>query len=326
MALNKETIYAEYQAALKELEKRQRAMAGTETPETFRARLERELTGREIAPGIAREEREVLKKLFTSPRAIEERLGGIASPLQAEQVISQRQRNWIDQLGGLQGLRESKQDELKDIIADVALGYKAEAEAKEQSMQQIKDQVTQKWREYQQAYNEYQDRVTSSLFSYYGPKQEEARKKLFNEWDVWFNDRRGKDGFSDVNDWLVKRQEFINQFGKQNIGDFYARYPVGSYVNMEDPVVANRLQEVKDLTLSELPKDQQRYFDPYINMGDSEKKRQLLIDTEDILKNLGPEAAWDWIRENGFDPSIDLDFSIIFSRTEEGKKFIKERR
>jgi len=331
MALNRQSILAEYQAIQKEVEKKQREMIGIESPETYRALLERGLLEREIAPGIAREEREVLKRMFAAPAAIRERLGPEVSPLEAEKLIGQRQANWIDQLQGLKDLRESKEDELKDIIASAALGYRAEVEARRASLQALKDQATAKWREYQQAYREYSDNVMANLYQYYGPKQEEAMKKFINETTEWFREKEGDDGYNNPNDWLGKLEEFIEQFGVQNVSNFYKAFSPKKYVNPDDFDI---LQDSKYFRIEDLSKTEAQAFDPYYGMSLTEKKNQVAIDVISWLAmGESPEALWTYAVSHGvipdsLAPATSPEYKIYkaFLQSEAGKQFLNERK
>lgn len=162
MALNSESILKEYEAAKVDALKAQQSF-GSQQPDTFQAQLENAMLNRETMPSVARQERDVMKKFFTAPSTIRERLGGTVSPLQTEQLIGQQQGNWADQLTALSNMRKGKQDELKDIIASTVLGYKSQYEQQKSLVDAAKDKMDTAWDEYKEAISQEESRRSNSM-------------------------------------------------------------------------------------------------------------------------------------------------------------------
>lgn len=336
MALNRQSILAEYEAIQKQVAGKQRELIGAETPETYRARLERELSGREIAPSVAREEREVLKRMFAAPAAIRERLGPEVSPYEAERLVGQRQANWIDQLSGLRDLRESREDDLKDVISSAALGYRAEVETRQATMQALKDEATAKWREYQQAYREYTDSITNQILGTLAERDRAREREMFKDFDTKFNDTREKsdDDFISIDDYFEARNEYISEFGIKNAEFFHARYPINNWLNLDDSVVMDEIVARKDFRMEDLSESEARAFDPYHGMSLSETKDQVATDVINYLEmGESPESCWTYAVSYGVIPdplasttSPEYKIYKAFLRSEAGKQFLNERR
>ena len=264
--LKPSTILDEYEAAKTQFE-------GKATPDTFEAELQNRLLNREVAPGVAREERETFKKFFTAPSSIRERLGSDVNPLQAEQIIGSRQANWIDQLSGLKGIREQKQESIKDIIASTALGYQTEYDMADRKM-------TLAWNEYKEAVRQEEDASRSSAITKEMKEMQQyiymnnIRTKMNQEMDARAEaEGDAWDGKMGADKYMSFMNDVVRDLGPGMKDEFLEEFKVHRWV------------KDSETNLQELQKQEGiNYWDSLRDMTDNAKATDLISNLDDAVE------------------------------------------
>jgi len=257
-----------------------------EAPATFQAQLENRLLNRDYLPSVARQERNIMKQFFTAPSSIKERLGGLVSPLQTEQLIGQQQANWMDELGALSDFRKGKTEEMKDIIASTALGYKAQYEKQKDEVATYKDNMQTAWDEYKEAVRQ-QERASDKAES----AQSKARIKenIKRQQIEYMASRQAAEGESwdhnmGADKWMALRNEAYTLIGPEGLDWFEEEYPLWQNVK---PTESN-LKELDSVGID---------YGASIARSDEKTKESLLDqqlstaqDDEQFLRLLNPKA------------------------------------
>jgi hypothetical protein len=245
MALNQQSILASMQATKPfsqeaylqnraEYESAMAKQATNQTPSTFEGQLSNAMLGREILPNVATQERMLMKQYMSTPSDVSTRLNGIVSPLQETQLIGQQQGTLMDQLGSLADVRTNKRQELKDIIANTALGYKAQYEKEKANLDMLSDQVNMSWREYTEAVRQ---REHQESLSNKGPSKTDETveaDKLRKEMNAYMDHREETepdwDRYMGAQDYIDFANKAVKDMGPTAKQWFFDTFPVDDWV------------------------------------------------------------------------------------------------
>ena len=234
MALNKESILAQYQAAADIASKRATGLAQTAAgSKTFASDLQRRIAQREVSPEAASREREVISQVFAAPEEMRARLKDTRLlPSEVGELVGGSMNTYLDQLQSIRDSRSARRSRIDNIVEDAAAGVKAQAEIAGIELNSLKDTRDTLWKQYTESERQYEWKVNQARL---GSQEKEFQKKIrvTNEINqIFTGTKRGGDGGYDPNVYNTVRQKWFSEFGTYS--GFEESFPVSNYINVFD--------------------------------------------------------------------------------------------
>lgn len=273
MALNREEILRQYQAAAKIAEERAKTAAITTVgAKGFAESLQQKIARREVSPEATRREREVVSQIFGAPEEMRARLEETRLlPSEVGGLVGGRMQTYLDQLQSIRDSRSARQRGIDDIIKSAARGVEAQAELAEIEIDTLRDSRDEYWKQYSEAQRQYEFQVKQASQKEQKEKDFEKRIRVVNDLRAKFAGATvGTDGGYNPNVYTDARETWFQEFG--TYANFEGYFPVTSYINVEDS--PNAMANIKAL--------QERDIDVFGTLREMDD-REILSDFEAII-------------------------------------------
>ena len=230
MALNKEEILKQYQAAASIASSKASGLAKTTAgAKTFAGDLQSKIAQREVSPEAVKRERETISQVFAAPEEMRARLKDTRLlPSEVGNLVGGRMNTYLDQLQSIRDSRSARQNNIDSIVEDAARGVESQAEMAGIELDSLRDTRDELWKQYTESRRQYEFGVKQATS---GDTKISRTVALVNGIrDMFSRLNPGDDGGYDPKYYVQAREMWFQTLGTYD--DFDTYFPVNSLINV----------------------------------------------------------------------------------------------